>query len=55
MIRRLPHLTISACLLPALPLLASAEEAGFLEDAKASLLLRKEPDHRVSQVALRRL
>ncbi|MFR0690521.1 OprD family porin [Enterobacterales bacterium AE_CKDN230030158-1A_HGKHYDSX7] len=40
MIRRLPHLTISACLLPALPLLASAEEAGFLEDAKASLLLR---------------
>ncbi|MBB4864847.1 porin-like protein GalP [Pseudomonas nitritireducens] len=40
MLRHLPHLTISACLLPALPLLANAEEGGFLEDAKASLLLR---------------
>jgi len=40
MLRHLPHLTISACLLPALPVLASAEEAGFLEDAKASVLLR---------------
>lgn len=40
MLRHLPHLTISACLLPALPVLASAEEAGFLEEAKASVLLR---------------
>ncbi|WEJ74616.1 OprD family porin [Pseudomonas sp. PSE14] len=40
MIRRLPHLTVAACLLPALPGLASADDAGFLEDAKASLLLR---------------
>ncbi|MDH1011739.1 OprD family porin [Pseudomonas nicosulfuronedens] len=40
MLRHLPHLTISACLLPALPVLASAEEAGFLEGAKASVLLR---------------
>ena len=40
MLRHLPHLTISVCLLPALPVLASAEEGGFLDDAKASLLLR---------------
>lgn len=40
MLRHLPHLTISACLLPTLPVLAHAEEGGFLEDAKGSLLLR---------------
>lgn len=40
MICRLPHLTITACLLPALPVMANADDAGFLEDAKASLLLR---------------
>ena len=40
MIRHLPHLTVTACLLPALPVLAHADEGGFLEDAKASLLLR---------------
>ncbi|WP_371228159.1 OprD family porin [Pseudomonas sp. QE6] len=40
MTRHLPHLTVAACLLPALPVLASADDSGFLEDAKASLLLR---------------
>lgn len=40
MLRHLPHLTISVCLLPTLPVLASADEGGFLDDAKASLLLR---------------
>lgn len=40
MIRHLPRLAIGACLLPALPVLASADEGSFLEDAKASLLLR---------------
>ncbi|WP_236202165.1 OprD family porin [Pseudomonas pseudonitroreducens] len=40
MIRHLPRLAIGACLLPALPVLASANEGSFLEDAKASLLLR---------------
>lgn len=40
MLRHLPHFTISACLLPVLPALAQAGEGGFLEDAKASLLLR---------------
>jgi porin-like protein GalP len=40
MLRHLPHLTISACLLPALPALAHADEGGFLEDTKTSLLLR---------------
>lgn len=40
MIRHLPRLAIGACLLPALPVLASADERSFLEDAKASLLLR---------------
>ncbi|MGC4010053.1 MAG: OprD family porin [Pseudomonas sp.] len=40
MLRHLPRLTISVCLLPALPVLVHAEESGFLEDAKASLLLR---------------
>ena len=40
MTRHLPHLTVAACLLPALPVLASADDSGFVEDAKASLLLR---------------
>lgn len=40
MLRHLRHLTISVCLLPALPVPAHAEAGGFLEDAKASLLLR---------------
>ncbi|MCP1623730.1 OprD family porin [Pseudomonas nitroreducens] len=40
MLRHLSRLAAGACLLPALPVLAHADEGGFLEDAKASLLLR---------------